>query len=319
LFASDFPDASAGATVLDRVPAPPVDPAAFARTVKRQLPPEPEPAPPAPLPIIQLEENQALTQLERKTSQPPADALPEASVSELWANSPPPTPLPIPHKPGPPWRLIAGAVAVILLLAGASWAVFGRGDGRKAEAEPVEVKREQPKPEEPKPEPTPEPKPVEAKPVEKPEPRPEPKPEPKPVDAKPVEKKPEPKPAETKSAEAKPAAAKAASRKVVIEYDKDPVDADAPPEVKRARGLYLDGNKKLSGDANGAVALYQSSLKAYPGYVAAYRGMGLAFVQLKDTPKALASFKTYVKLAPGAKDAPLIKKVIEKLEKESGG
>jgi regulator of sirC expression with transglutaminase-like and TPR domain len=89
--------------------------------------------------------------------------------------------------------------------------------------------------------------------------------------------------------------------------------------VKRARGLYLDGNKKLSGDANGAVALYQSSLKAYPGYVAAYRGMGLAFVQLKDTPKALASFKTYVKLAPGAKDAPLIKKVIEKLEKESGG
>ena len=50
------------------------------------------------------------------------------------------------------------------------------------------------------------------------------------------------------------------------------------------------------------------------GYAAAYRGLGLALTELHENEKAATAFKTYLRSAPSARDAPLIKKVVEKLE-----
>ena len=52
----------------------------------------------------------------------------------------------------------------------------------------------------------------------------------------------------------------------------------------------------------------------YPGYVGGYRGLGLAYAQLGDKARALQALKTYVAAVPGAKDVPLLKKRIARLE-----
>ncbi len=59
-----------------------------------------------------------------------------------------------------------------------------------------------------------------------------------------------------------------------------------------------------------AVSAYRKALSVYPSYAAGYRGLGLAFAQLDDKSSAIAAFKTYVKLAPTAKDVALIQKRI---------
>ena len=111
-------------------------------------------------------------------------------------------------------------------------------------------------------------------------------------------------------------------KKVVLEYDtpthEAPKATPAPAEdaaaVARARASYAAGNKRLfAGDAAGAVHAYQQALAAYPGYVAGYRGLGLAYTQQGDKAKALQAFHTYLSSVPGAKDAPLIKKRVTAL------
>jgi hypothetical protein len=106
-------------------------------------------------------------------------------------------------------------------------------------------------------------------------------------------------------------------KQVVLEYDtpthEAPKAAPAPKEesaaIARARMAYASGNQKLfAGDAAGAVRFYQQSLGFYPGYVAGYRGLGLAYSQQGDKAKALQAFRTYLSSVPGAKDAPLIRK-----------
>ena len=106
-------------------------------------------------------------------------------------------------------------------------------------------------------------------------------------------------------------------KQVVLEYDtpthEAPKAAPAPKEdsaaVEKARAAYATGNQKLfAGDAAGAVRAYQQSLAYYPGYVAGYRGLGLAYAQAGDKAKALQAFRTYLSSVPGARDAPLIRK-----------
>ena len=58
---------------------------------------------------------------------------------------------------------------------------------------------------------------------------------------------------------------------------------------------------------------YQQALAAYPGYVAGYRGLGLAYSQEGDKRKALQAFHTYLASVPGAKDVPLIRKRVTAL------
>lgn len=236
-----------------------------------------------------------------------------------------PKPLAPPSKKRAPLPRPALVALGLLVLAGLGWAVFGRGSKPQPEDAPsVSLRDDAPAPPEPDAvAPAPEPPP--------PEKAPEPAPKPAPVVAKTPE--PGPKPAEPPvkapgpgpSAAPKPAAPagpKLGGKQVVLEYDKGPEGGAAlPPEiaadVQRARTLYQQGNAKLfGGDAKAAVSLYEQSLKAYPGYVGAYRGLGLAWSERKESARALAAFRTYAKNAPGAKDAALIKKVIAKLEAE---
>jgi hypothetical protein len=111
-------------------------------------------------------------------------------------------------------------------------------------------------------------------------------------------------------------------KQVVLEYDNathaPPTPAPAPREdsavVEKARRAYAMGNQRLfAGDAAGAVRAYQQALDEYPGYVAGYRGLGLAYAQQGDKAKALQAFHTYLANAPGARDAALIRKRVAAL------
>jgi len=91
--------------------------------------------------------------------------------------------------------------------------------------------------------------------------------------------------------------------------------AEEDPAIARARGAYISGNDKLfAGDTTGAIEAYREALSIYPGYVGGYRGLGLAYAQRGDHKRALDAFKTYVAAVPAAKDVPLIKKRISRLQ-----
>jgi hypothetical protein len=114
-------------------------------------------------------------------------------------------------------------------------------------------------------------------------------------------------------------------KQVVLEYDAQAKEtakpaATAPKNdqaaVLKARASYAQGNQRLmAGDWNGAIIKYRQSLASYPGYVAGYRGLGLAFMQKGDKPKALQALRLYLSSVPTAKDASLIRKRIETLQK----
>jgi hypothetical protein len=103
---------------------------------------------------------------------------------------------------------------------------------------------------------------------------------------------------------------------VVVDYDKHPSSpaAGGDQALAQARDAYSIGNQHLfAGENREAITAYRRALSIYPSYAAGYRGLGLAFAELDDKPAALAAFKTYVKLAPTAKDVALIKKRIRSL------
>jgi hypothetical protein len=126
----------------------------------------------------------------------------------------------------------------------------------------------------------------------------------------------------TTASDAKPKRAVPAKRRIsrgkkpiIVDYDKKP---DPTPEqdeaLARARADYVTGNHHLfAGETDAAIAAYRQALSAYPNYVAGYRGLGLAFAQQGNRASALLAFKTYVKLAPTAKDVALIEKRIANL------
>jgi len=114
-------------------------------------------------------------------------------------------------------------------------------------------------------------------------------------------------------------------KRVVLEYDNTastpkkppaPVKGDDNASIGAARITYLSGNRKLfSGDADAAIKLYRQALAMYPGYVASYRGLGLAYAQKGDKANALKAFRTYINAVPGAKDVALVRKRIATLQR----
>ena len=112
----------------------------------------------------------------------------------------------------------------------------------------------------------------------------------------------------------------------MLEYDKPVAEVPRvsgkpqPGEdaaVVKARSAYAVGNQRLfTGDAAGAITAYRESLRNYPGYVAGYRGLGLAYAQLGDKTKSMQSLKLYVAAVPNARDVLLIKKRIARLSAE---
>ncbi len=101
-----------------------------------------------------------------------------------------------------------------------------------------------------------------------------------------------------------------------MDYDRAPRSSslDSDRTLAKARSIYADGNQRLfAGDTSGAIGQYRQALVAYPNYAASYRGIGLAYAQQANRPAALEAFKTYLRLAPTAKDVALIKKRIANL------
>jgi tetratricopeptide (TPR) repeat protein len=95
---------------------------------------------------------------------------------------------------------------------------------------------------------------------------------------------------------------------------KHPVKPPVADAGTRAKSTYDKGNERLfAGDTGGAIAAYNETLQISPGYVAAYRGLGLAYSQRGDKAKALAAFEKYVSLAPNARDVPMIQSRIKLL------
>ena len=117
------------------------------------------------------------------------------------------------------------------------------------------------------------------------------------------------------------------NRKVVLEYDPKPnqketpqmgpVPAGADPHLlEKARDSYHRGNWSLFiGNSNAALDAYRETLKIYPGYIAGYRGLGLAYEELGKKKEALDALRTYVRSVPAAHDIPLIKRRIDRLER----
>jgi tetratricopeptide (TPR) repeat protein len=118
-------------------------------------------------------------------------------------------------------------------------------------------------------------------------------------------------------------AKKLGGKQVVLEYDTQAREGKAvvsAPQsdqaaIQKARSAYASGNQRLfAGDAGGAIKFYRQSLGFYPGYVAGYRGLGLAYAQQGDKGKALQALRMYVASVPTAKDAALIRKRISSLQ-----
>ncbi len=120
-------------------------------------------------------------------------------------------------------------------------------------------------------------------------------------------------------------AGKKVVHKVVVDYTSRPNEPAPPrlaaqaagdPAIGQARGAYTTGNQRLfAGDLAGAIHAYRETLEIYPGYVAGYRGLGLAYEQLGDTANALAALRAYVAAVPNARDVALIKKRIVHLQR----
>jgi hypothetical protein len=133
------------------------------------------------------------------------------------------------------------------------------------------------------------------------------------------------------ASEARPAAVEPVARrhprllggkKVVLEYDPKPTPTPLPAapagvdpdQVARARAKYLTGNQRLfAGNVDGAIASYREALAIYPGYVAGYRGLGLAYAERGDRANAVSALNTYLRTVPTARDVPLIRKRLERL------
>jgi hypothetical protein len=134
----------------------------------------------------------------------------------------------------------------------------------------------------------------------------------------------EPASAEPASRPTRHAAPTIRGKRIVLEYDSQAREAkpivNAPKNdqaaIGRARTSYAAGNTRLfAGDADGAIRNYRQALAYYPGYIAGYRGLGLAYAQKGDKTNAIRALRTYLSAVPRAKDAPLIRKRIQMLSR----
>ncbi|MGH9885647.1 MAG: tetratricopeptide repeat protein, partial [bacterium] len=99
-------------------------------------------------------------------------------------------------------------------------------------------------------------------------------------------------------------------------HEEDPTEDQ--PSIARARVAYDAGNQALfAGDSAAAIRAYRQVLSFVPTYAAGFRGLGLAHAQQGDIGAAVMALRTYLSLAPNARDVALIKKRIALLQAAS--
>jgi hypothetical protein len=110
------------------------------------------------------------------------------------------------------------------------------------------------------------------------------------------------------------------NKDVVLEYDgraaKNGAPASEQAAISKARASYATGTQRLNaGDYDGALDNYRRALSSYPGYIGAYRGMGLAYDRKGDKSNALKALRMYVSVVPSANDVAALRKRIDALSK----
>jgi Tfp pilus assembly protein PilF len=86
-------------------------------------------------------------------------------------------------------------------------------------------------------------------------------------------------------------------------------------DLKAAKDIYKRGNSSLfAGDAPGAAAAFREALRLDPSHTPSMRGLGLAYTQVGNRTLAIDAFQRYLKAAPKAPDAAMIKKRLEDLK-----
>jgi hypothetical protein len=111
-----------------------------------------------------------------------------------------------------------------------------------------------------------------------------------------------------------------ASRAVALRpaAHEEPDTTEDEPSIARARVAYDAGNQALfAGDSAAAIRAYRQVLGCVPTYAAGFRGLGLAHAQRGDIGAAVMALRTYLSLAPHARDVALIKKRIAILQSEN--
>ncbi len=97
--------------------------------------------------------------------------------------------------------------------------------------------------------------------------------------------------------------------KAKAERRKRAVDA-----LERGHSHVLKGKE----GAQDAIKAYKEAIALDSELAGAERGLGVAYVALDEKAEALAHYKNYLKLAPEAKDAKEVRKIIQQYEKKLG-
>jgi eukaryotic-like serine/threonine-protein kinase len=93
-----------------------------------------------------------------------------------------------------------------------------------------------------------------------------------------------------------------------------PTAAPKKPTVAEAELAYRNGVQLFArGDPNGALTALKTSQLGNPGHAPTQRALGLVYEKLGRPDLAKAAFKRYLKLAPKAQDAAIIRARIDKL------
>ncbi len=87
--------------------------------------------------------------------------------------------------------------------------------------------------------------------------------------------------------------------------------ADAESLFKEASQLHM------SGKLGAAEAAYLRAIKVNKSYPAAYRGLGILYQAKGNAKQAIDAFKTYLRLAPNAKDSASVRSRLEQLQGDS--
>lgn len=93
--------------------------------------------------------------------------------------------------------------------------------------------------------------------------------------------------------------------------------ADSLSAEKRAKVVehYNLGNKHyLKGKYPAALEEFKAALEVDPSFALAHRGMGVTLARQRKAEEAIKEYKTYLKLAPDAKDAKQVEKMIKEFE-----
>lgn len=108
-----------------------------------------------------------------------------------------------------------------------------------------------------------------------------------------------------------------AGKPVVLDYPDKPspaVPGTNDAVIAKARALADKGAARLAAkDGKGAVKFFRASMKTYPAYLAAYRGLGRALAATNDKKGALQMLNIYLRAVPEADDAEELKALVAKL------